>query len=59
MKQYRHILEVNLAILMISDEVPEVYFNSDRILHMSKGKIIREYNPKKIKLTGLENAVYE
>ncbi len=55
----RKLAEEGLAILMISDEVPEVYFNSDRILHMSKGKIIREYNPKKIKLTELENAVYE
>ena len=26
-----------LAILLISDEVPEVYFNADRILHMAAG----------------------
>ena len=29
-----------LAILLISDEVPEVYFNADRILHMAAGRIV-------------------
>ena len=43
---------------MISDEVPEVYFNADRILHMSKGRIIAEYDPNEIKLNELESAVY-
>ena len=54
----RKLAEEGLAILMISDEVPEVYFNSDRILHMSKGKIIKEYNPNEIQLNELEIAVY-
>ena len=54
----RKLAEEGIAILMISDEVPEVYFNSDRILHMSKGKIIAEYKPNEIKLNELENAVY-
>ena len=54
----RELADKGLAILMISDEVPEVYFNADRILHMSKGKIIAEYNPNKIKLNELEKAVY-
>ena len=54
----RELADKGLAILMISDEVPEVYFNADRILHMSKGKIIAEYDPKKIQLNELESAVY-
>ena len=54
----RDLADKGLAILMISDEVPEVYFNADRILHMSKGKIIAEYDPKKIQLNELESAVY-
>ena len=47
-----------LAILMISDEVPEVYFNSDRVLHMTSGKIVDEYDPRKLSLRELEEAIY-
>lgn len=47
-----------LAILLISDEVPEVYFNADRVLHMAAGRIVGEYDPHKISLTELEAAVY-
>ena len=36
-----------VAILLISDEVPEVYYNSDRILHMRNGEIVGEYVPGK------------
>ena len=34
-----------MAILLISDEVPEVYFNCDRVLHMRDGRIVGEYVP--------------
>jgi simple sugar transport system ATP-binding protein len=47
-----------LAILLISDEVPEVYFNADRILHMAAGRIVAEYDPHAIALEDLEAAVY-
>ena len=47
-----------LAILLISDEVPEVYFNADRVLHMREGKIFAEYDPRKVSLRQLEAAVY-
>lgn len=47
-----------LAILLISDEVPEVYFNADRVLHMAAGRIVGEYDPHKIALKDLEAAVY-
>ena len=30
--------ESGLAIILISDEVPEVYFNADRVLHMAQGQ---------------------
>ncbi len=30
---------------MISDEIPEVYFNTDRILHMREGRLVKEYLP--------------
>ena len=35
-----------LAIILISDEVPEVYFNADRVLHMAQGRIVGEYIPR-------------
>ncbi len=47
-----------LAILLISDEVPEVYFNADRVLHMKEGSIVAEYDPRKITLGKLEAAIY-
>jgi simple sugar transport system ATP-binding protein len=34
-----------VAIVVISDEIPEVYFNTDRILHMREGRLIKEYVP--------------
>ena len=47
-----------LAILLISDEVPEVYFNADRVLHMAEGRIVAEYDPRQVALSELEAAVY-
>lgn len=47
-----------LAILLISDEVPEVYFNADRVLHMAAGLIVAEYDPHAVTLEQLEAAVY-
>jgi simple sugar transport system ATP-binding protein len=47
-----------LAILLISDEVPEVYFNADRVLHMKEGRIVAEYDPRQVALGALEAAIY-
>ena len=54
----RKLAEQGFAILMISDEVPEAYFNADRVLHMAGVKIVGEYDPRKINLKELEEAVY-
>lgn len=54
----QNLAEAGLAILLISDEVPEVYFNADRVLHMADGRIVGEYDPRQINLTDLEAAVY-
>jgi simple sugar transport system ATP-binding protein len=43
---------------MISDEVHEAYFNSDRILHMAGGRIVADYDPRRISIGELERAVY-
>lgn len=47
-----------LAIILISDEVSEVYFNSDRVLHMAAGRIVKIYEPKSCTLAEMEAAVY-
>ena len=48
-----------LAILLISDEVPEVYFNADRVLHMAEGRIVARIRSRGISAsTALEAAVY-
>ncbi len=41
----RQLAEAGVAILLISDEVPEVYFNCDRVLHMRGGRISGEFTP--------------
>ena len=54
----RDLAERGMAILLISDEVPEVYHNADRILHMRGGRIVGEYRPGETSLETLEEAVY-
>ncbi|OBA00440.1 sugar ABC transporter ATP-binding protein [Halomonas sp. G11] len=50
--------EQGVAILLISDEIPEVYFNSDRVLHMRDGRLIEEFTPATTELTHIEEAVH-
>lgn len=50
--------ETGIAIILISDEVPEVYFNADRVLHMKQGRIVGEYDPHQASLVEIEEAVY-
>ncbi len=50
--------EAGLAIIRISDEVPEVYLNADRIIHMKKGRIAGWHDPRATTLKALEAAVY-
>jgi simple sugar transport system ATP-binding protein len=47
-----------LAIILISDEVPEVYFHADRVLHMAHGRLAGEYIPTTATLQAIEEAVY-
>lgn len=54
----RSLAESGLAILLISDEVSEVHFNADRILHMADGRIVGEYDPRRTTLRHLEEAIY-
>jgi simple sugar transport system ATP-binding protein len=47
-----------VGILLISDEVPEVYYHSDRVLHMRDGRIVGNYVPGIIEEHALEQRVY-
>ena len=44
----KELAKEKLAIILISDEVPEVYRNSDRILIMHKGRVKEEISPEEI-----------
>lgn len=57
-KVIRNLAGQGLAILLISDEVQEVFHNADRILHMAGGRIVAEYDPRRTSLAALEEAVY-
>jgi len=50
--------EAGMAILLISDEIPEVYFNADRILHMRNGRIVGAYVPGETTIDTIEGAVH-
>jgi len=46
------------AIILISDEIPEVYFNADRVLHMRNGRIVGAYQPGVAEIDAIEDAVH-
>lgn len=54
----RELANEGVAILLISDEVPEVYYNSDRILHMRDGRIAGEFIPGATTEHELSEALY-
>lgn len=47
-----------MAILLISDETSEVYFNADRVLHMRDGHLVEEFIPANTELEHIEEAVH-
>ncbi len=47
-----------IGILLISDEIPEVYYNCDRILHMREGRIVGVHRPGEIGEQELAERVY-
>jgi simple sugar transport system ATP-binding protein len=54
----RQLAARGVAILLISDEVPEVYFNADRILHMRDGRIAGAFVPGESSEQALAEALY-
>ncbi len=54
----RGLADEGVAILMISDEIAEVYFNADRVLHMRDGRIVGDYRPGRDGEHEIAEAVY-
>lgn len=54
----RELAASGLAILMISDEIPELYHNADRILHMRAGRITGEHRPGAVPIETIEAVVH-
>jgi simple sugar transport system ATP-binding protein len=54
----RNLAGEGVAILMISDEIGEVYNNADRVLHMRGGRIVGEYDPRRVDEKTISEAVY-
>lgn len=54
----RQLADQGVAILLISDEVPEVYFNCDRVLLMREGRIAGEFVPGVASEQELAEALY-
>ena len=54
----RKLADEGVAIVLISDEIPEAYFNSDRILHMREGRMLNEYVPGATSETLLAEAIF-
>ena len=42
---------------MISDEIPETYYNADRILHMRDGRLVETFQPHDVDIGQIEMAV--
>ena len=54
----RRLAEEGMAILLISDEISEVYFNADRVLHMRGGRIVQNFVPAQSRIEEIEEAVH-
>lgn len=54
----RQLAVSGVSVLIITDEVPEAYFNTDRILHMRDGRIVGEFFPGRDSIAQVREAVY-
>lgn len=54
----RRLADEGVAVLMISDEVPEVYFNCDRVLHMRAGRLVGTFLPDRDSEESINASVY-
>jgi len=53
----RSLAEEGLAVIMISDEIPEVFYHTDRVLIMRDGRLVGEVMPRDSTEAGLRQAL--
>lgn len=54
----RELAAAGMAILLISDEIPEVHYNADRVLHMRDGRLVEQFVPHATTMERMEAAVH-
>lgn len=54
----RDLAERGIAIILISDEVPEVYQNCNRVIVMHKGRCVAVFDPLQTDIEEIQNTVY-
>ena len=54
----RGLAERGLGVLMISDEIPEVYHNCSRVLVMRKGRLVAEFDTAQVTEREIQDCVY-
>ena len=55
----RRLAQHGMAIILISDEVPEVFYHAHRVLIMRNGRIVQQIRPAESSEAGLKELVYE
>lgn len=53
----RDLAKQGIAILLISDEVPEVFHNCNRIIVMHKGRFIAEFDPAQVSAEEIQDLI--
>jgi simple sugar transport system ATP-binding protein len=53
----RDLAAQGMAVLMISDEIPEVLYHSHRILVMHAGRVTGEFRPDQVSEQALREAI--
>ena len=54
----RELAAEGMAILLITDEIPEAYFNADRVLHMRDGRLVEAFVPAETSMDHIEASVH-
>ena len=53
----RELANDGMGIVLISDEIPEIYHHADRILHMRDGRLLETFQPREVEIEQIEMAV--
>ena len=53
----RELAAHGIAILLVSDEIPEVYNNTNRVLIMHKGRLVKEFEMDSTSMEEIQETV--